>query len=172
MTMKRLFFSAIAPIALLGALAAPAVAQSSMAVLDFQAALTDTAEIKKEAEKLEAKYGPKRQRLESLSQELQDIQAKLQSATGQAALDLQADGQRKQREAQRLNEDLQADIEFDRNAILQRAGQRMRDVINALAAERGYDLIVDVQSVFFRKDALDITPAVTAAYDAKHPVAP
>ena len=35
--------------------------------------------------------------------------------------DLTAEGQRKQREAQRISEDLQADVERERTEILQRA---------------------------------------------------
>lgn len=169
--MKRIRLSALVPAVMLALAAMPATAQTIVS-LDFQKALTDTAEIQKEAEKLDAKFGPKRQELQTLSSELQEIQTKLQSATGQAAADLQAEGQRKQRMAQRLNEDLQADIEYDRNSILQRAGNQMREVINTLATEKGYDMIVDIQSVFFRKETLDITADVTAAYDAKYPVTP
>ena len=81
---------------------------------------------------------------------------------------LQAEGQRKQRDAQRLSEDLQSDVEFERNTILQAGSRKMREVLQQLAVEKGLDMIVDVSSTVYYKDALDISKDATAKYDATY----
>lgn len=147
------------------------MAQAKIGVVNFQEALLATAEMQKEASKLEQKYKPDQDRLETLSQELQDIQTKLQTAQGDEALRLQQEGQEKQREAQRLTEDLQADIDFDRQQILEGGAQRMRTVVEELRATKALDLIIDVSSTLSFNSALELTTDATAAYDAKHPAA-
>lgn len=170
MRLKSYRTAALAAVLTLAA-AAPGWAQAKIGVVDFQQALLATAEMQKEASKLEQKFKPDQDRLEALSQELQGIQSKLQSASAEDAARLQMEGQEKQREAQRLTEDLQADIDFDRQQILEGGAQRMRAVIDELRASKALDLIVDVSSTLSYNSALDITSDATAAYDAKHPAA-
>jgi outer membrane protein len=149
----------------------PAAAQIQIGVVDFQQALLNTAEMKKEADQLEQKYKPRDEEINKLSQELQELQKKLQSASPQEAAQLQADGARKQRDLQRLNEDLQADLELDRNTVLQNAGSKMRAVIEGLAKAKNLDLVTDVTNTYYFKAAMDLTAEATAAYDKAHPVA-
>ncbi len=148
---------------------AQVIAQTKVAVINFQEALLQTADMKKESAELEAKYKDRQDELEVLGQELQEIQTKLQSAAGQEAQSLSLEGQRKQRTAQRLNEDLQSDVEFDRQNILNAAGLRMRTVINEMRIEQGLDLIVDATGVLSAGAVVDLTTQATQAYDAKHP---
>jgi outer membrane protein len=152
--------------------ASRAVAQTKVAVADFQEALLATAEMQKAGAELEAKFRPRQQELEKLQMELQEIQQKLQNAPpGPDSIALQNDGARKQREAQRKSEDLQADVEYERNNVLQGGAERMRAVFNKLAETKGLDLVVDINNALFAKPALDLTAEATAAYNAAHPVA-
>jgi outer membrane protein len=155
------------------AFAAGASAQSKVAVVNFQKAILDTAEIKKAQNELQAKYKKRQDDLEKVTRELNDIQQQLQGSSGklsaQGQADLEARGQRKQREAQRLQDDLQADVDADRNAVLQKSAQAMSDVVKKLAEEKGIDLVVDSGNAVFFKPTLDITADATAAYDKAHP---
>lgn len=160
----------LAAAALLWASPGEVHAQAKVAVIDFQGALLNTADMKKESEALAAKYADRQQQLEALSAELQEITAKLQTAQGDEAARLQAEGQRKQRDAQRLNEDLQADVEFDRQNILAAASGRMREVIRELRTAKAVDLIVDGGGVLASDPLIDLTAEATQAYDAKYPV--
>ena len=94
-----------------------------------------------------------------LEKDLQDIQTQLQSGrlnqTGEQ--ELTAQGQRKQRELTRIQQDLQADVESERNDILQRAGTRMQDVVKKVAEEKGLDVVLDSAGTHYFKAALDIT---------------
>lgn len=159
----------LAPALLLCASPSDLPAQAQMAVIDFQAALLNTADMQKESTALEAKYADRQQELEALSAELAEIQSKLQTAQGDEAARLQVEGQRKQRNAQRLSEDLQADVEFDRQNILTAASGRMREVIRELRAQKEIDLIVDAGGVLASDPLIDLTAEATQAYDAKHP---
>ena len=148
-------------------------AQAKIAVISLQRAVLDTAEIKKAQTELEAKFKPRQEQMDKLSKELQGIQNQLQSLQGkltpQAEQELTVQGQRKQRELQRLSEDLQADVDRERNEILGRSGQRMQAVVKQLAEEKGYDVVVDVNDTVFYKPALEITKDAVAAYDKAHP---
>jgi len=151
----------------------PAFAQTKVGVVNFQRALLETAEIRKASAELEAKFKPRQAELEKIRKEIEDIQQKLQSLAGkltpQAESEMNFQLQRKQRDFQRLSEDLQSDVDEERNEILTRAGQRMRDVINKLAEEKGLDVIIDAGNTLFFKAALDLTQEAIAAYDKAFP---
>jgi len=151
-----------------------ATAQTKVGVISVQRAVLDTAEIKKAQTELEAKYKPRQDLVEKLQKELQGIQNQLQTLAGkltpQAEQELQVQGQRKQRELERTTEDLQADVDRERNDILGRSGQRMQEVVKKLAEEKGLDIVVDVTNTFYFKPALDITKDASAAYDKAYPV--
>ncbi|MCS7315463.1 MAG: OmpH family outer membrane protein [Bryobacterales bacterium] len=150
-----------------------ASAQTKVGVVNFQRALLETAEIKKASAALEAKYKPRQAELEKLRKEIEDLQQKLQSLAGkltpQAESEMTFQAQRKQREFQRLSEDLQSDVDEERNEILTKAGQRMREIINKLAEEKGLDVIIDVGNTLYFKPALDLTQEAIAAYDKAYP---
>lgn len=152
----------------------PMFAQVKVAVINVQNAILETAEIKKAQTELEAKYKPRQQKLESLNKELTDLQTRLQQMQGKlttaAEGDMQVTGQRKQKEAQRISEDLQADVDRDRNDILSKTGTRMQDVVKKLAEEKGLDLVVDVSQTLYFKPAMELTKEATAAYDKAYPV--
>ena len=63
-----------------------------------------------------------------MQKDLESIQTQLSSGklSQQAAADLQVQGTRKQRDAQRISEDLQADFDRDRQDILAKSAQRCR----------------------------------------------
>jgi outer membrane protein len=149
-----------------------AAAQSKVAIINVQRAIVETAEIKKAQAELEAKFRPRTTEIEKVQKELQDIQARLQSGkvTPQEESDLQMRGQRRQREYQRLTEDLQGDVDRERTDILQSAGQRMNEVVRKIAEGQNLDVVIDVSNTVFFKPTLDITNEVIKAYDAAHPV--
>jgi outer membrane protein len=150
-----------------------ASAQSKVAVISLQRAVLESAEIKKASADLEAKYKPRQARIEQVQKEIQDIQQKLQAGQGkltpQAEADLIADGQRKQRELQRLTEDLQAEVERERNEILTRSSQRMSEVVGKIAGAKDLDVVIDISNTIYFKPALDITKEALTEYDKTYP---
>jgi outer membrane protein len=149
------------------------LSQTKVAIVSLQRAVLGCAEIKKASAAMEAKYKPRQQDMERLQRELEGIQQQLQTNAGKLTLaaqaDLQAQGQRKQRDLQRMNDDLQADVTAERNEILGSSGKKMKEIVQKLAEEKGLDVIVDEQSTLFFKPALDLTADAIAAYDKAYP---
>src|SRR5580698_5299194 len=172
--MLRLFTVPALAVCAVGLISSTAAAQTKVGVVNFQKALLDTAELKKASVDLQNKYKPRQDALEKVQRELNDIQTQLQSSQGKLSpageAELQARGQRKQTEAQRLTQDLQDDVTAERNSVLTRAGQRMTDVVKKLSEEKGFDVVVDAKNTYFAKPALDFTAEATAAYDKAYPL--
>ncbi len=147
-------------------------AQVKVATVNTQQALLDSDELKKASADLEKKYKPRQDEILKLQNELQAIEQQLASnkLTPQAAAEAQAQGQRKQRDAQRLSDDTQQEFDRDRQEILGKAGAKMQDVVKKLADAKGYDLVLDASQTIFAKPTLDITSDVLAAYNKANPV--
>ena len=154
--------------------ASTAFAQVKVAIMNTQAALVETAEIKKAQADLEATFKPRQDKIATLTKELQTIQQQLQTLgdklTPQAQSDLTTQGTRKQRDLQRLTEDMQADVERERTDILTKSGDRMQQIVAKLAEEKGLDMVIDVSNTVYFKPAMEITKEATAAYDKAYPV--
>jgi len=152
-----------------------AAAQTKVAVINLQKAVLESAEIKAASAAMEARYKPRVTQIETLDKEIAAISQNLQTnqgkLTAQAETELNAQGTRKQRDVQRLRDDLQADVDRDRNEILQKAALKMTDVLKKLAEEKGYDIVVDAPYAPYFKAALDITNDLIAAFDKAYPAA-
>ncbi len=150
-----------------------ASAQIKVGVVDFQRAVLGTADIKKAQADLEQKFKPRQDAMRKLETELQQLQQEMQAMQGkltpQAENDKRIQGQRKEREYQRLGEDLQADVERERNDVLQRAGRQLREIVTKVANEKALDVVIDSANTLFFKDTFDITNDVIAAYDKAYP---
>ena len=151
--------------------AATASAQVKVAIVNAQKAMADSDELKKASAAVETKFKPRQDELTKLQADLQSIEQQLASGklNQQAAADLQLQGQRKQRDAQRISDDLQADFEKDRQDILGKASQKMQQIIAKLAEEKGVDVIVDASQTLYFKPALDLTADAVAAYNKAYP---
>ena len=156
----------------------PAMAQApagstKIAVVNFQNAVLSTAEIQKALRDLQAKFKPRQDALQKGQQELSDIQTQLQASQGKLSqageADLTARGQRKQTQLQRLNDDLTADVEADRDEAVRKASTRMQELLKKVAEEKGLDLILDSAAAPFVKPGIEITDQVVAAYDKAYP---
>jgi outer membrane protein len=155
---------------------APAAAGSApakIAVINFQNAVLSTAEMQKALKDLQAKFKPRQDVLQKGQQELSDIQTQLNASQGKLSqageADLQARGQRKQTQLQRLSDDLTADFESDRDDAVRKTSTRMGELLKKVAEEKGLDLIIDSAAAPYIKTGIEITDQVVAAYDKAYP---
>jgi outer membrane protein len=168
----RMAFRPVLVCSALLALAQVAPAQVKIAVINMQQAVYATAEVKKADADLQVSLKSKKDRADKLQANLQDIQQKLANASklsDQQQQDLQDEGQRDNREYQRLTQELTEAADAARQDILPKCTQRMIEVLKKLAAEKGYDLIVESTVTYFSKTGMDITTEATAAYDKAYP---
>jgi len=150
-----------------------ASAQAKIAIINLQRAVLESNEIKKASTALETKFRPRQQELEKLQADIERIQQQLQAGQGklspQGEAELQSEGTRKQTALTRKSEDMQKEVEAERNEILGKSSKQMQEVVGKLAAEKGYDIVVDVSNTVFFKPALEITTEAITAYNAAYP---
>jgi outer membrane protein len=155
------------------AIAQLAPAQTKVGVVNLQRAVFESAEIKKADAQMQATFKPRQDKIDQLNKEIAALAQQLQSSNGKlspaAEQDLQSQGQRKQRDLQRLSDDLNADATAYRNDILSKSSAKMSEVVKKLAEEKGLDLIVDTSTTLYFKPALDLTSDAIAAYDKAYP---
>lgn len=169
---------ALRPLALCSALClfgTLAAAQNKVAIISLQKAVIDSADIKAKSAGMEARYKPRVTQIETLDREIAQLTNNLQTNQGkltpQAEADMTAQLQRKQRDVQRFRDDLQGDVDNERNTILGKATQQMQDVVKKYAEANNIDVVVEAQATVYFKGALDITKDVIAAYDKQYPAA-
>ena len=151
--------------------ASVASAQVKIGVINVQKALSDTDELKKSQADLQKKFQPRQDEAAAIQKQLEDIDTQLNSGklNAQAAADLQSKGTRLQRDQQRLQEDVQAELDRDRQDILAKMSQKMQEIINKLAESKGLDLVVEASQTLYNKPALDLTAEATTAYNQANP---
>jgi outer membrane protein len=143
-----------------------------VAVINSQKAVLETVEIKKAQTDLETKFKPRQDKIVQIQKDLQTIQSQLQSGklNAMGEQELNAEGTKKQRDLQRLQQDLQDDVNLERNDILQRSGARMQEVVKKLAEAKGLDIVVDTTNTVFYKPAFDLTAEAVTAYNLAYPL--
>jgi outer membrane protein len=143
-------------------------------ILNIQAAIIGTNEGQRDFEVLRKKFDPKRNELESLNREVEDLKKQL-STTGdklnedaRGSLLKQIDN--KQKSLQRSYEDANNDIQAQQNEIANRIGQKVMEVLDKYAKEHGYSVILDYSSqaspVLWASTSTDLTQILVDAYNA------
>ena len=175
--------------ALLGATAAPVGAQVPagcggvrIAFIDVQRVLARSAagvaardQLEREKAGMQREMDGKRVELEKLRDELEK-KGPLMAAD--ARRDKQEQFERKRRDASRVMDDYQKELEKKEQLLLQRVLQDLSGVIDRVGKERGCYLIVEKRgaSVLYASNEADLTDEIIRAYDqqpgAKGPVAP
>lgn len=154
-------------------IALPASAQFKVGVVNLQKALQETAEIKQAEADLKARFGPRQEEIAAMEKEIaklnQEVEANQSKYNEQTMAELVARLQTRQRQYQRNSQQLQDEVNRERQDILSRVGQRFSEVVRKVAEEKGLDMVVDQNNLLFSKPAMDISVEVTAAYDKAYP---
>ena len=148
---------------------------SKIAVVDFERAVVQSAEGKKSSDKFNVTLQSKQAEAGKRQKDLEDAQRKLQTQertlNDSAKANLQKDIDRRTTELQRFNEDSQKELQSLRDELLRPIAERASAILNAMAAERGYAVIVDVSNaqnnVVWFNPKNDITDELTRRIDAE-----
>jgi outer membrane protein len=159
------------------AAAAPAATASASAtkigIVNIQAAIINTNEGQRDFETLRKKFDPKRNELESLNREVEDLKKQL-STTGDklnedARGNLLKQIDTKQKTLQRNYEDANNELQAQQNEIATRIGQKMMSVLDKYAKDHGYSLILDYSGqaspVLWASNTVDVTQPLVEAYN-------
>ncbi len=167
---SALLFVAASAISI-SAVQAQVAGPAKVAIINAAKAVVDTAEFQKIQAAVQAKYLPRQQALEDLDKQLAAIQKEgnAPNVDPNKQAELQAEFTQKGKQRQRLADDLQADINAERQEVLDRTGRQMSEVVKKLAEEKGWDVVVDVRNTIYFKPALEVTAEATAAYNKAYP---
>lgn len=170
------FSSGLRPLLACSALLAAshvAFGQAKTAVVNMQAAVFATAEIKKADAELQATQKSRIDQAQQLNADLQAISAQLGNPQSKLSDEQQQElnfrGQREKRDLDRLSQDLQDEATRAREEIIPRITQKMVEVVKKLADAKALDLVIDTANVVFSKQTMDITTEAIAAYDKQYP---
>ena len=159
---------------------APAPAGLKVGVLDLNDAMARTKEGQKAFEELQAQFGPRQAELQKLAQDVQELEGQLRAQertlSENARVQLGRQLEQKRRSAQRMNEDLQADLQTAQNDHLAKIWANMQKVIDQYAREKGYGIVINSaatnpSAVIYAAPAIEITDDVVRLYDQLYPVA-
>jgi len=153
---------------------------SKVVVVDFERAVVESAEGKKSSDKFTATLQAKQGDVEKKQKELEDQQKKLQNGArtlnDTAKADLQKDIERRTTELQRINEDAQKELQALRDQLLRPIAERATAILNAMADEQGYTVVIDVsspdQNVLWWNKKNDVTDELIKRINAVVPSEP
>ena len=127
---------------------------------------------------LAGKFGPRQKKIEDLSVEIQRLQTEYrQGETTFSIAERQKRAlalQRKQKDLERLNEDLNYDANAAREVGLERLNRHLRQVVEKYGSEKQYAAILDrvTAGALYVGSGVDITNEILAAYNQQFPVKP
>ncbi len=151
---------------------------SRVAVILFQAAVSQTNEFQRDFADLQKKYDPKRQQLKTLSEEIDTLTKQLQ-AQGASLSDEEREARgraidEKKKELDRDTQDAQQDFQTDMQDMLNRIASKVGAVMTDYAQKHGYTVVLDASeqqqqspTVLYAVPSSDITKAVIEAYNEK-----
>ena len=185
--MKRLFFSALFMVSASAILAAgqtaaapkPAaapVATAKVAVIMFQAAISQTNEFQRDVADLQKKYDPRRAELKKLNDEIDALTKQLQAPDAQLSDPERASRARTLDEKKKLldreTQDAQGDFQNDMQQTIDQVAQKVGLLMTKYAEDHGYTLVLDAgdqqaQTVLYAVPSTDITKEIIDAYNQK-----
>lgn len=151
---------------------------SKVAVINFQAAVFQTNEGKRNISELQKKFDPKREQLKTEADEINTLKKQLQ-ADGSKLTDAERQTRtqaidEKEKNFQRDGEDASSDFQQQMAQTYQQLAEKVYGVLQTYAAEHGFGVVLDSSAssqappaVLWHQTSTDITKAVIDAYNVK-----
>ena len=172
----------IAPLAVLFllAVAAAGYAQqaSKIAVINSSEAFEKSAEGKKALAQMQERANKVKTEIQKLDDSIRLLENRLTTGrltmTNEALIGIQSDIEKKTTERKRYEEDQAREVQQYGNSLVNKIRSEMIGIIEALAKEQGYDLVLDAMAsgVVTSSPTIDITAEVIRRYDQAKAVAP
>lgn len=150
---------------------APAAAATRIGFVDVQRVLARSAAGVSAREQLEREKATMQKEMDGKRQELEKLRDELEKKgplmTADARREKQELFERKRRDAARLGDDFQKELEKKEQTLLQRVLQDLGSVIERVGKEGGYYLVVERRGavVLYAAAEADLTDEVIRAYD-------
>jgi outer membrane protein len=148
---------------------APAASVVRVGFVDVQRVLARSAggvsareQLEREKAMMQKEVDAKRQELEQLRDELEKKGALM---TADARRDKQDQFERKRRDAARLADDYQKELEKKEQGLLQRVLSDLSGVIERVAKDKGFALVVERRGLLYAAAEADLTDEIIRVYD-------
>ena len=154
---------------------------AKIAVIAFQAAVTQTNEFQRNFGDLQKKFTPKRDQLKTLSTQIDTLKSQLQTQGDTLSETERATRARviddKEKQLQRDGEDAQNDFQQEMQDTFSGVASKVGAVLTSYAQAQGFTLVLDGGSqqspvVLYANASTDITKAIVDAYNVKSGVPP
>jgi len=151
--------------------AGPASGLQRIAFIDVQRVLARSASGVAAREQLERDKATMQKEMDAKRVELEELRDELDKKGALLTADVRREKQemfeRKRRDAARLADDFQKELEKKESLLLQKVLQEVSGIIDRIGKERGYYLIVEKRGagVVFASNEADLTDEVIRAYD-------
>jgi outer membrane protein len=150
---------------LLAAMALPAAAQMKIGFVNTERVFREAAPAKRAQQKLEREFAARNTELGKIEKQGRDLQAELERDNVTMTETVRRDKERQladiSRNFQRLQREIREDLNLRRNEELAAVQERATRVINQIAEQEKFDLII--QEAVFASGRIDITDRVIKA---------
>jgi len=149
---------------------------AKVAVIAFQAAVSQTNEFQRDFADLQKKYDPKRQQLKTLSDQIDTLTKQLNDQGPQLSEEERISRARviddKKKQLDRDTQDAQSDFQGDLQQLINTVAAKVGALMTDYAQKQGYTLVLDAgdqqnATVLYAVPSTDITKAIIDAYNLK-----
>lgn len=141
------------------------MAEVKVVVVDPIKAIGQTTEVKNRTAAMEVQVKEQESRLKKLRDEILAIESQMKkeelTLSNEKKLELKQSAEAKMFEFQSLQQSVQTSLQEDQQSLMEIMSPRFDLAVGTIAADKGYDLVLNRQAVLFMDDKLDITQAVT-----------
>jgi len=154
------------------ALPATASAELKIGVVITQRLLAESTIGAQAAERLQVKKTAAQEKLDAKAKEIasmqQDLAKRAMVLSDDEKVKARDDFEKRRREAQRMKEDLERDLQKSEEEILGGVNKFLSELVVNFGKENGYDLLVDAAVAVYFSDEVDVTEQLIKAADAKY----
>ncbi len=156
--------------------AAASAGPAKVAVIAFQAAVSQTNEFQRDFADLQKKYDPRRQQLKALSDQIDTLTKQLQDQGQQLGEEERMSRTRalddKKKQLDRDTQDAQSDFQGDLQQLINGVAAKVGALMTDYAQKQGYTLVLDAgdqqnATVLYAVPSTDITKTIIDAYNLK-----
>src|SRR5207248_9648831 len=157
---------------------APAPSLGKVGVIDIRGAIGNTSEGKQASAELQSQFAPRQTELENLNKQINDLRQRLAACEGKCSQDeigrLTQQGQKATQRFDRLNNELQEDLNSAQGEVIDRIGRKMVHVLDRYPREHGYTMVLDSSAqntpILYASTQLDLTQHIGRLYHSAYPL--
>jgi Skp family chaperone for outer membrane proteins len=169
---KKILSPFIISIAIFAAISGNVLAETKIAIMNYQAVLFNSAAATDATMQLRTALAPEQKRLQDLSQQIDTRRSRLETdkdlMTAEEIEQYQNDIQAMLSEQSQISAVMQKRQQESRNAFVKQFQPFIRSLVESYIEKQGITLVLDSQTVLWNQGEPDITEDILAAFDREY----